>query len=122
MGQQTKEIPFKWVHNHPPQGELMLSWMEGMRMGLPIFLDAFDFEKECAEGATSSTPLFVDIGGAMGYQAIAVKQRYPGMAGRVILQDADNTIQQMKKNPLPGFDGIEAMSYDFFTPQPVKGK
>lgn len=122
IGHQTKEIPFSWVHNHPPQGELMLSWMQGQRYGLPIFLDAFDFQKELAQGVDPSTPLFVDVGGAMGHQCIALKQRYPGMTGRIILQDTSSVIQQVKQSPLPGFEGIEAIPYDFFTPQLIKGK
>lgn len=100
----------------------MLSWMQGQRYGLPIFLDAFDFEKELAQGTEPSTPLFVDVGGAMGHQCIALKQRYPGMAGRIILQDTPSVIEQVKQSPLPDFEGNEATPYDFFTPQPIKGK
>ncbi|CAJ2500564.1 Uu.00g034170.m01.CDS01 [Anthostomella pinea] len=43
------------------------------------------------------------------------------MSGRIILQEQPHVIGQVKTAPLPGFEGIEAQPYDFFTPQPIKG-
>ena len=38
--------------------------------------------------------------------------------GRVILQDLPRVIEDIS-DPLPG---VEKIGYDFFTPQPIKGK
>jgi hypothetical protein len=64
-----------------------------------------------------SDPLLVDIGGSQGADMIAFKEKYPGITGRLILQDLPIVIEQAKNIP----SGIEAMGYDFFTPQPIKG-
>lgn len=96
--------------------------MATQRDGLPIFLDVLDFRKEFLQGPSLPGPIFVDVGGAMGHQCIAVRERYPELKGRVILQEQDFVVQQVQANPLPGFKNVEVMAYDFFTPQPVAGK
>ncbi|KAI0389948.1 S-adenosyl-L-methionine-dependent methyltransferase [Xylariaceae sp. FL0594] len=122
MGHNTDKQAFEWVKEAPNQMNLFMGWMVSQRDGLPMFLDVVDFEKEfAAQGVDESTPVFVDIGGAMGHQCIALRKRYPNLTGRVILQDLDQVIQQVKARPLPGFEGIETQSYSFFTPEPVKG-
>lgn len=120
-GHDTDEPFWDWVNSHPPILDYMLGWMQGQRDGLPIFLDVIDF-KEFAQGATSSTPIFVDVGGARGHQCIALKRRYSDIPGRVVLQDQAHVIGEVKADPLPGFDGIEAEAHDIFTPQQLRGK
>lgn len=61
--------------------------MAAQREGLPTFLDVMNFEEEFAQGADSTTPMFVDIGGELGHQCVSLRQRYPTLPGRVILQD-----------------------------------
>jgi demethylsterigmatocystin 6-O-methyltransferase len=79
------------------------------------WLDVVQFA-EAASAVTQDRALFVDIGGNIGHQSKRLRSRYPNLAGRVIVQDLPETI-----NALPPFSGIEFMSYDFFTPQPIKG-
>ncbi|KAI1372862.1 putative sterigmatocystin 8-O-methyltransferase precursor [Hypoxylon crocopeplum] len=121
VGHHTDMSPFPWLQSHPEHFGYFLPWMAAQREGLPIFLDAMDFEQEFAQGTTESTPLFVDVGGAVGHQCVAFKHRFPNLPGRIILQEQAHVISQVKENPLPGFEGIEAEPYDFFTPQPIKG-
>ncbi|KAJ3578053.1 hypothetical protein NPX13_g2511 [Xylaria arbuscula] len=121
LGQDTPDPIFKWINDRPPVLKSFMGWMAGQREGLPVFLDAVDFKKEFAKGATESTPVFVDVGGSMGHQCIAVRQRYPDLVGRVVLQDLPATIEKVKTNPLPGFEGIEVSPHDFFKPQPLQG-
>ncbi|KAI0110614.1 putative sterigmatocystin 8-O-methyltransferase precursor [Hypoxylon sp. NC0597] len=121
LGHDTSLSPFPWLQSHPEHLGYFLPWMATQRDGLPIFLDVLDFEREFAQDTTPSTPLFVDIGGAVGHQCIALKKKFPELPGRVILQEQEHVISQVKENPLPGFEGIEAQPYDFFTPQPIKG-
>lgn len=101
--------------------DLFLPYMNIQRNDRPAFFDVLDFEKEFGQGATSSTPLFVDVGGSMGAQCVTFRQRYPNLPGRVILQDLGPVIEQVKGKPLPGFETVEAEAYDFFTPETIKG-
>ncbi|KAI0550475.1 S-adenosyl-L-methionine-dependent methyltransferase [Xylaria curta] len=122
LGHQTNKQAFEWVKERPDMMGHFMSWMVGQRDGLPMFLDVIDFEKELAgQEINENTPVFVDIGGAMGHQCIAFRQKHPGLVGRIILQDREEVIQQAITSPIPGFEGIETQPYDFFTPQPIKG-
>jgi trans-aconitate methyltransferase len=88
--------------------------------GRPLFLDALDFEKRFGQDTTNSTVLFVDVGGSTGSQSLALRQRYPDLPGRVLLQDRPEVVEQAKSQ-LPSSAKIEAEVYNIFTPQPVKG-
>lgn len=66
---------------------------------------------------SSLDPLLVDVGGGLGHDLVAFKRKYPNLPGRLIVQDLPIVIDDVKDLP----PGIEAMAYDFFKPQPVKG-
>ncbi|KAJ5173353.1 hypothetical protein N7492_005946 [Penicillium capsulatum] len=61
--------------------------------------------------------LMVDVGGGPGQELVRFKERHPEIRGRFVLQDLPLTLERIEKLP----EGVEAMDYDFFTPQPVKG-
>jgi demethylsterigmatocystin 6-O-methyltransferase len=60
--------------------------------------------------------IFVDVGGSIGHQCKALREKYPDLQGRVILQDLAHTIRGRIEYP-----GVEGMAHDFFDEQPVKG-
>lgn len=60
--------------------------------------------------------IFVDVGGALGSEIKELRKRYPALEGRMILQDRQQTIDQVSSDPR-----MDAMVHDFFTPQPVTG-
>ena len=63
--------------------------------------------------------LLVDIGGANGSQVMDFKAQFPHLPGRCVLQD----LFPPNSNGVPEqAEGLEMMTYDFFTPQPIKGK
>lgn len=68
----------------------------------------------------SKRALVVDVGGNVGYDLQAFRKRFPELKGRLVLQDLPDNIRNAK-TLLEG-DEIEAMEYDFFTPQSVKGQ
>ncbi|KAI1151929.1 S-adenosyl-L-methionine-dependent methyltransferase [Nemania diffusa] len=121
QGQDTADPIFTWINERPEVLRHFMGWMAGQRDGLPSFLSVVDFDVEFARGAGESTPVFVDVGGSMGHQCVAVRRRYPDLAGRIVLQDLPETIEKVKANPLPGFEGTETQAHDFFTPQPLRG-
>lgn len=113
----TNEVPFAWIVKQPSLLENANLWMTGQHEGRKAWLDEFAFESEiCKGGFEANTPLFVDIGGGLGHQCQLLQQKLPHHPGRLILQDMPSVIQQA----LP-LVGVEKMSYNFWTPQPVKG-
>ncbi|KAJ5107921.1 S-adenosyl-L-methionine-dependent methyltransferase [Penicillium angulare] len=108
---------FLWLQEHPKNLEFFNLHMNGNRAGMPTFLDVFPVLERASTGLDHERALFVDIGGGIGQQAIAFRERYPQLEGRVIVQD----LAQTTANALVQHTNVEAMAYDFFTPQPVKG-
>jgi len=66
----------------------------------------------------SEAVLMVDVGGGVGGQVGAFRKQCPDLPGRCVLQDLPDTIKSNASPP----EGVELMSYDFFTSQPIKGK
>jgi hypothetical protein len=59
----------------------------------------------------------VDIGGGKGHATKQIRSLTKEIKGKLILQDLPNVIADISE-PIPG---VEAMAYDFFTPQPIEG-
>lgn len=118
---KLRQIILMCGHKNANQG--IIKAMATLRDGMPNWFDTVDFRQEVLNGQAtdSATPLFVDVGGAMGQQSISFKKAYPDLEGRVIVQDQAQVVSQIQASPLPGFEGIEAMAHDFFQPQPIKG-
>lgn len=116
----TDKSPFGWLAENPWALELAQAHMRIQREGRPLFFDALDFEERFGQDTTSSTILFVDVGGATGSQSLTLRQRFPDLPGRVLVQDRPEVIAQVKAK-LERSAKIEAEVYDMFTPQPVKG-
>jgi hypothetical protein len=93
-----------------------MQWVHLSRAGLPTWLEVFPFEQIVGQKTDKDTVLFVDVGSALGHQSILVRERFPDLAGRVIIQDTAQVIGMVQ----PSHD-IESQIYDFFQPQPVKG-
>ncbi len=98
-------------------GTLMSTWGEGNS----LIQDVYPVNERLLVGFDESSQpeqvMWVDVGGGYGQKTIALKRGYPTLPGRFIVQDLPGTIQNAPKN-----EGIENMSHDFFTEQPVKGK
>jgi len=89
--------------------------MAARRVKMTTWLSVFPIQEK-AEHWHDDEPVFVDVGGGIGHQCAELKARYPGIKGRVILQDLPHSIEQA----LPTA-GVEKMSHDFFLPQPIHG-
>ena len=72
---------------------------------------------EDAANVSSDHALFVEIGGGIGPQCKRLRTKYPSLPGRVIVQDLPEKIQVATPA-----QGVEFMTYDLFSPQPVHGK
>ncbi|KAK0665928.1 S-adenosyl-L-methionine-dependent methyltransferase [Cercophora samala] len=121
LGTGTEQTLFEWIRDHPDTLHHFNTWMSVQRDPRSTFLDVLRFDEDLAAGADEKTILFVDIGGSRGHQCIAFREKYPDLKGRVILQDLPHVIDEVKANPLPGFEQVETDTHDMFTPQTIKG-
>ncbi|EKG13728.1 O-methyltransferase family 2 [Macrophomina phaseolina MS6] len=112
---------YEYLVHHP---QLQAHMQDAMKLHQPEgdWLSVFPADEIVGNQQTAPDParvLFVDIGGGMGQQCIRFRERYPDLAGRVILQDIPQTINRVPK-PMP--NGIEAVPHSFEDPQPIKSK
>lgn len=84
---------------------------------MPV-LGMYPFGEELAGVPNTDTrPLLVDIGGGRGQSLIQIKEKWPALQGKLILQDRPTVLDSFPELP-----EIEKMPHDFFTEQPVKSK
>lgn len=91
--------------------------MEAQFASLPTWLDVVDFKTEMGKDLASSDVAFVDVGGGNGQQCASLRQKFPDLQGRIVLQDRPDVL----KIALP-VDNMEKMDYDYLTEQPVKSE
>ena len=113
---QTKLHYFEWLSANPREQSAFNTVMSISRMGRgEEWFEFFPIEEKLH--VAGNEPLPVDIGSGLGHDLVALKSKFPRLAGTLIAQDLPVVIENVKELPM----GIEAMGYDFFTPQPVKG-
>ena len=100
-----------------------IAYLSGRRENIVgYWFDTYPVKEKLApvfEAIKDDEPLYVDVGGNVGYDLQTFKQRFPGCRGRLILQDLPENIS--KARDILAGTGIECMEHDFFTPQPIKG-
>ena len=110
------ELPvFLW---YPQQEETYAQFnkhMAARRESMISWLSVYPIEHE-TKGWNPEAPVFVDIGGGIGHQCAELREKYPKLPGKVILQELPHAIEQALPTP-----GVENTTHDFFTPQPVQG-
>ncbi|KAF2174812.1 S-adenosyl-L-methionine-dependent methyltransferase [Zopfia rhizophila CBS 207.26] len=111
----TKESLFEWMMGHPKNFENFNLFMATRRENQTTWIDRYPVKGE-ATGLSPERALFVDVGGGIGHQCADFKAKYPDLPGRVILQDLPLAVEHAIPTP-----GVEVMTYDFMTPQPIKG-
>ncbi|KAL8941132.1 MAG: hypothetical protein Q9216_002431 [Gyalolechia sp. 2 TL-2023] len=94
-------------------------FMQGRREGSVSWLEFYPFaEKILAESKSGKQEvLVVDVGGGLGHGLLELKEKFPTIEGRLVLQDLPKTVQQAGN----GAGIFEPMAHDFFTPQPLRG-
>ncbi|TQV99014.1 O-methyltransferase [Cordyceps javanica] len=123
VGQHSAVDFYTWLETHPVQQGAFHRFMEAQFASLPTWLDAVDFAGEMGTAAVAaanslSSPehvAFVDVGGGNGQQIAALKERFPELPGRVVLQDRPEVLEKALE-----VEGMEKMGYDYLTEQPVK--
>ena len=78
----------------------------------------FPFKEELSKITTDEkTVLVVDIGGGKGHVIKQIQDLLSGVQGQLVLQERKEALDEAIDLP-----EIVTMEYDFFTPQPIKGK
>lgn len=109
-----RERKLEAFRNHMQFKTVGLKWYE-----VPGIMEAVFGDAEVGQ-VSKDEVLLVDVGGSSGHDLAGFHKAHPFMQGRLILQDLPATINSLNSTALAQ-QGIEAMSHDFFTPQPVHG-
>jgi len=109
------EDMFDYLAVNNVKGERFNNIMGGVMAHQTSWLDLFP-TKNLIDSAADG-PLLVDVGGNVGHDMERFRQANPQLASRMYLQDRPEVV---KRSKCP--DPLNKMGYDFFTPQPIKGK
>ena len=109
---------WEYFRQNPEQGSNFNLCMEGRREGRGSWLDVYPVAERLQRGLKTDEDavFFVDVAGGKGHDIRDVRDRLVAESGRLILEDLPEVIAEAHD-----LNGIEAMQYDFFSPQPVKG-
>ncbi|TVY62837.1 O-methyltransferase lepI [Lachnellula suecica] len=113
----TKLPAFLWIQTMPSNFAHFNNWMMVQHMGMPVWLDVYPYQDQ-AEAIKNDVEraFFVDVGGGLGHQSIALRNKVPDLKNKILLQEQQMVLQFAIDHP-----GVEKMPYDFYTEQPVKG-
>lgn len=111
---------WEWIAKDPYMRSRFNAAMQAQSQGSGWAIPIYPFEAELSKlETTDETVLVVDVGGGRGQATRQIKELCPNIKGRMILEDLPEVINDITE-PLP--EGIEKLPYDFFTPQPIKGR
>ena len=116
---RTNEPFFDFLTKNPKFLETFNNYMTSQRQGRQSWLEFFPLVRELMTGFSGedNAVMFVDVGGGYGHEIQEIKKKYLDLPGRMILQDLPETINQVTAAP-----NTEAMAYNFFTPQLIRGE
>ena len=118
---------FNWGKDHTgtlfdywaarPKQQEDFDWcMKGYAGHLAPWTAIYPTEK-LLEGAPATEVLVVDVGGGTGHDLQLFQRKHRTAPGQLVLQDQAGVIARAQVD-----SSIKAMSHDFMTPQPVKGR
>ncbi|KAJ5646966.1 S-adenosyl-L-methionine-dependent methyltransferase [Penicillium lividum] len=113
------DVIFGLLEKNPEQKKAFDDYMAARRVDdMPQWFEIYPIAAKLGSLPDDpSVALMVDVGGGPGQELIRFRERYPDLPGRFVLQDLPITLNRIVELP----ERIEAVEYDFFTPQPVKG-
>lgn len=90
-------------------------FMTAVQQDQQSWLDVFPLELFLKEGKGA---VFVDVGGGVGHQCKALKERCPGITREVVLQDLGQAVGQAVVGER---EGVRVLEGDFFEGVKVEG-
>jgi O-methyltransferase domain len=114
---QTKDNYFEWLKKNPEDLQAFNRTMTVNRQTAGNhWFEYFPVVEKLQ--ASPERVLLIDIGGGIGHDISQFKKYFPNLPGKLVVQDLPDVIDDISV-PLP--DGVEAVKYDMFTPQPIVG-
>ena len=104
----------QWMQTKPEFLERYNAFMKVLDSNPRSWFDVYPMEL-CSLTLKQDQPLFLDLGGGSGHQAIRLVERFPELEGRVIVQDMQSDTASLRH------ERVEFMRHDFFEAQPIKG-
>ena len=111
------DLPFfTWMLTQPEKLAHFNQYMSVHHSGKRQWHEVYPLEEKI-KGLKREQVFFVDVGGGIGTQSIALRKKYPGLKVRVIVQDTPDTIAQAIPHP-----DIEILAQNIFEPQAITGE
>ena len=119
IAHHTTDHFIRFLATKPDIQRSFQTYMTGFNEGRSRWMDIFPVKEQLGTdtGDDQAAIMFVDIGGGMGHEAVALRKRFPELPGRFVVQDLPPVISGQSLDA-----EVEFMAHDFFTPQPLKGK
>ena len=120
-GHRTKLGFWEYLKQDPERQRVFNSGMQSLAtIGAAKSAGPYPFDEELRkENVGDKDILIVDVGGGRGQALEAIISSFPGLKGRMVLQDVKDVIEDAIASGLP--DCVEPMATSFFEPQPVQG-
>ncbi|CAI7612634.1 unnamed protein product [Penicillium viridicatum] len=121
MGYGTDMGFFGHVQQEPLTAKQFNNHMSVYAQGRVRWMDPgfYPVQEQLIDGFTigEDDVLLVDVGGSFGHDISDFRRKWPGVPGRLVLQDLPEVVVSVKDlHP-----SIDVTGHDFFTEQPVKG-
>jgi hypothetical protein len=116
----TKKEAFEFWQELPGVWDNFNTFVAGTRGSHPDWFQWFPVKNHLLKGVNldADSPFLVDIAGGKGQDIERFLKTFPDVTGRFVLEDLTPVIEDIKSlDPR-----IEKVQYDFYLPQPVKGK
>lgn len=111
----TDQPAFVWAQTKPDLFVHFNKFMEAEQRGMRRWFDVFPIEEK-SKDLSPDQALFVDVGGNIGHQSVALKKRLPDIKNDIIVEDMEIVISCV----IP-CEGVKTVVFDFFQPQVVRG-
>lgn len=129
-GHRTELSTFEWLRENPEVSKLFFDMMPVQRAGQVGWMQQPSLVEHLSSTYLYLTDrevkdrraVFVDVGGGAGHQCVALREAFPNMSGRVVLQDLDYVTKSAAEDPGLAKADIEIIAQDFNTPQPASTK
>ena len=111
------ELPFfSWMLTQPKTLAHFNQYMSVHHTGKRSWLEVYPLEEKI-EGLKPEQVFFVDVGGGIGTQSIALRKKHPDPKVKVVLEDTPDTVAQAVAYP-----DVEILAQDLFDPQAITGE
>lgn len=110
---------FDYLNDHSAVQSVFMSSMKAQVRSTHLASSVYPYSQKLSSQQKSDEAAIaiVDIGGSRGELLQEIRNTHPGIKGRMIVQDRQETFDSMTTQP----DEIELMAHDLLKEQPLKG-